>query len=375
MTTHGTHVPQATVEAPFGGADLRHSSSQTSDGSVPSAILRASLDAGLDPVAELYNEALDLARDGHYGQARSRLQLLLGLAPSDGDAHLLLAKVYVAGQQWRRAVATLDEAAQCGARVPEALREGVLRHLQADDDDDDERAARVVRDQGEVTKLRAEVRRLRSENGHLAGRNRSLEREAARWGMIATATSVIAIVLVLVQWALGVAPAGDEDAVEAPAEVATTAPAQLPGGDLVPQELPPIVAGVQDDVIVRDPGLAGEATEALQALGLDGVAVVVRGARASLSGTVPTHADQKAALAAVLELDGITDVSSDGVVNLARRDGATYAVASGDSLSRIAYRHYGDESLFTRIQDANPELGGGTALQIGQRLKIPPITD
>ncbi|HMV69081.1 MAG TPA: tetratricopeptide repeat protein, partial [Myxococcota bacterium] len=201
----------------FEEADARATSS-ASDGSVLQAIRLAAMSTGIDPIAELYNEALELAQDGHYGQAQSRLQVLLGLAPSDGEAHLLLAKVLVAGQQWRRAVGALDEAAACGTAVPEELRAAILRNLTADEDSaEEQRKSRVAREQGEITRLRTEARRLRSENAALVTRNGALEKEAARWAWVATGTSTVAIVFILARMLLG-------GAGEAPVAEAAPAP-------------------------------------------------------------------------------------------------------------------------------------------------------
>ena len=50
-----------------------------------------------------------------------------------------------------------------------------------------------------------------------------------------------------------------------------------------------------------------------------------------------------------------------------------YAVVSGDSLSKIAKREYGDAKLWTRIFDANKDiLKDPNKIFPGQKLKIPP---
>lgn len=52
--------------------------------------------------------------------------------------------------------------------------------------------------------------------------------------------------------------------------------------------------------------------------------------------------------------------------------GAPYVVASGDTLSRIAERAYGDPTLFTSLVDANPGLAGSaSAIEVGMTLEIP----
>jgi nucleoid-associated protein YgaU len=335
----------------------RHSTSKTAAGSVTDAILAAAQDVGIDAVSELYNEALELAKDGHLGLARQRLDVLLGLAPEDADAHLLLAKVHVAGQQWRRAMAELDLAVEYGAMVPEDLHDNVVRHVQADvDEDEDERAARLAREQGELKKLRADTRRLRSEHAHLAQKARSSELEAKRWMWVGSVVSVVGIGFILSQTLLG----GPEEATEA-AETATVATATT------------TVVAAPAGAPVRDPDQKAKADAALADAGFPDAKAIVRGTKASLSGTVPTFADKKKAAEAVQALGVVETVDVDSLVNLAARDGAVYTVVSGDTLSKIAARMYGKASLADRILQANPELGGkASALRVGQQLKVPP---
>ena len=50
----------------------------------------------------------------------------------------------------------------------------------------------------------------------------------------------------------------------------------------------------------------------------------------------------------------------------------TYTVVSGDSLSKIAKRYYGDASLWPRIHEANrDQISNPDLIHPGQRLKIP----
>lgn len=53
-------------------------------------------------------------------------------------------------------------------------------------------------------------------------------------------------------------------------------------------------------------------------------------------------------------------------------DGFNYRVRAGDSLSRIAQRFYGDESLLSPILEANPLLlDRPDSLEVGEKLFIP----
>jgi nucleoid-associated protein YgaU len=50
----------------------------------------------------------------------------------------------------------------------------------------------------------------------------------------------------------------------------------------------------------------------------------------------------------------------------------TYVVQSGDTLSKIAQKYYGDASLYTKIFDANKDiLKDPNKIQVGQKLRIP----
>ena len=54
----------------------------------------------------------------------------------------------------------------------------------------------------------------------------------------------------------------------------------------------------------------------------------------------------------------------------------TYEVVSGDSLSKIARKKYGDASLWKVIFDANTDrIKDPDLIQVGWKLKIPPKPD
>jgi len=50
----------------------------------------------------------------------------------------------------------------------------------------------------------------------------------------------------------------------------------------------------------------------------------------------------------------------------------THVVQSGDTLSKLAQRYYGDASLYTKIFQANRDiLSDPNKIQVGQKLRIP----
>ncbi|HEY6551830.1 MAG TPA: LysM peptidoglycan-binding domain-containing protein [Vicinamibacteria bacterium] len=60
------------------------------------------------------------------------------------------------------------------------------------------------------------------------------------------------------------------------------------------------------------------------------------------------------------------------VPDLAPRSGATYVVVAGDSLSKIAKKHYGSASKWRAIYEANREvIKNPDLIYPGQELRIP----
>lgn len=344
-----------------------------SDQPVPSGsalrVLRSSAEsAGIDPVAELYNEALNFSAEGQLREARERLQVLLALAPEDGEARLLLAKIFVAGQKWNEALATLDEATQAGNEVPASLRSAIDEHLRADRAAEAEtRAARSTRDQSEVKALRQEARLLRSDKAQLTGELHEQERETRKWATITTVVSSLFILFLLVNLLFG---GGSSSEVTSSPVVADGSPVATEGVD---------AAG---EPVAADPGpatpdtVADRVFEVLQSTeGLDRLTVSATAENGIiLSGTVPTYRSLKRAEELVGRVDGVTGVETTEVENAARTRGTTYTVASGDTLSEIALDHYGTTGLTSRILSANQRtLRSAASLQIGQELVIPAV--
>ena len=117
---------------------------------------------GMDATSELYDEAVELAREGNLGRARDRLRMLLCLDPHDAQAHLLLGKVFGAQGRWTDALTELEAASACGLRLPEGLREGFENKRDASQRNRSEKV--VARVNNELHALREEARRLRAEN-------------------------------------------------------------------------------------------------------------------------------------------------------------------------------------------------------------------
>ena len=354
-----------------------HSDQPVPLGGVPRALREAAEMSGLDPVSELYNEALRYASEGHLRLARERLQMLLCMKPDDGESRLMLAKIFVAGQRWQDAIAALDEAASCGQAVPPSLRQAVEHHLQSQTaDDNEERTAIRAREQGEIKALRQEARRLRSENAQLVGRGADLEREIKFWSIGTATVAVVAALFIGTQLMFGtsgtevaaevVAPTENVVIAEDGAPTVVTAPGEAPTEGAAPDAAPNTTA-----VLAERAANALSAAPGLQDTNLE---VEVGGSSATVTGMVLTARQRNTAKNVLSGVNGISSVDVDKVRIIARTRGATHEVVSGDTLGGIASQYYGESSLSKEIYKSNRKtLRSPTSLSIGQILKIPAV--
>jgi tetratricopeptide (TPR) repeat protein len=224
-------------------------------------------ESDIDASADLYDEACELARLGRYDRAHDRLRMLLCLDSNDASAHLLLAKVLAARGEAEEALRELDQAAGCGLRAPEGLREQLemaLHDTQALQSKAQRSEARV---QGELRGLREEARRLRAENARLERALRDASDKSRLW-MSATAVAVLVGVVALLAFALwggsttdplvetpvSETPVSEDVVVEAPADQ-PRAPAADPSP--VPPEPLPVQDGPSTYTVVSGDSLAG----------------------------------------------------------------------------------------------------------------------
>ncbi|MBH1964372.1 MAG: peptidoglycan-binding protein LysM [Comamonadaceae bacterium] len=112
-----------------------------------------------------------------------------------------------------------------------------------------------------------------------------------------------------------------------------------------------------------------------QNLGITGLAVTFDGAtgKVSLSGSAPT---QEAAEKAGLSAGNVASVS--GVDNNLQYPAGTasqyHDVVSGDTLSAISKKYYGDANKYNQIFEANkPMLSDPNKIYPGQKLRIPAL--
>jgi nucleoid-associated protein YgaU len=97
------------------------------------------------------------------------------------------------------------------------------------------------------------------------------------------------------------------------------------------------------------------------------------GDTAHVSGRVRTQADKEKLVLVVGNARGIAQVDEDLEVEHPEPEATFYTVVSGDSLSKIAKKHYGDASKYPVIFEANrPMLQDPDKIYPGQVLRIPP---
>lgn len=72
------------------------------------------------------------------------------------------------------------------------------------------------------------------------------------------------------------------------------------------------------------------------------------------------------------EIKRINASLSDITAEINVKSGGTYTVQSGDTLSKIAKRFYGDAKLFPKIFEANrDQVSDPDKIRVGQSLKLP----
>ena len=113
----------------------------------------------------------------------------------------------------------------------------------------------------------------------------------------------------------------------------------------------------------------------IKRLGLPGdITVEVEGSRVKIGGNVPDEATRQKLITIVGNVKHIDSVDDSALAGAqqGQRQLRTYEVQSGDTLSGIAQKEYGDASAFNRIFEANrPMLKDPDEIYPGQVLLIP----
>ena len=295
----------------------------------------------IDAPSSLYDEALALAKEGRFAPATDRLRMLLTLDPIDSEASLLLGKVLAARGQWQESLQRLDAASANGSLVPGPLRERVENALRNQIQDAEEHRLRVAaRERSEIRNLRAEAKRLRSDNAVLDQQVQALYKRVRLWSSATALVSGCAAALLLVAIVSGGPTANAETAplsdVEL-SEITTTATAAA------------IVENVAPVATTNDPFLVEPTTTA----------------------TIDIVENTNIATPEIIENVEV-DVTAATITGLP----TTHTVVSGDTLGSIALNYYGKSSKWRNIRSANPNtLNGGIKLSLGMELNIPVINE
>lgn len=97
---------------------------------------------------------------------------------------------------------------------------------------------------------------------------------------------------------------------------------------------------------------------------------------ATVSGKVDSQGDKEKIVLAVGNTAGIGRVDDRLEVETPEPEATFYTVQSGDSLSKIAKKHYGNAMKYPVIFEANkPMLSDPDKIYPGQVLRIPPLAD
>ena len=294
----------------------------------------------IDAPSSLYDEALTLAKEGRFAPATDRLRMLLTLDPIDSEASLLLGKVLAARGQWQEALQRLDAASANGSTVPTPLRERVENALRNQIQDAEEHRLRVAaRERSEIRNLRAEAKRLRSDNAVLDQQVQALYKRVRLWSSATALVSGCAAALLLV--------------------------AIVSGGPTANAETKPLA----------DATISAIATEAPSQKALDDAAVMAatsygygidttNASNAVIATSAPTVAEPE-----VYTIPQVIEPTT-------TLQATTHTVVSGDTLGSIALNYYGKSSKWRDIRDANPNtLNGGIKLSLGMELNIPAGTE
>jgi len=287
----------------------------------------------IDAPSSLYDEALTLAKEGRFAPSTDRLRMLLTLDPIDSDASLLLGKVLAARGQWQEALQRLDAAQANGARVQANLRERVENALRNQIQDAEEQRLRLAaRERTEIRNLRAEAKRLRSDNAVLDSQVQALYKRVRLWSSATALVSGCAAALLLVAIVSGGNANNEAIAIDA---VPTSA-----------------------DVTEKAVADAASMSATSYKYGVE----------------MPTEPIEPVAETAAPDTPATLPVEPTPVPSIALP--TTHTVVGGDTLGSIALNYYGKSSKWRSIRDANTgTLGGGIKLSLGMELNIPVIAD
>lgn len=109
-------------------------------------------------------------------------------------------------------------------------------------------------------------------------------------------------------------------------------------------------------------------------LEIDDLEVKVDGDRVSVRGVTPDQATRERVILAVGNVEGVSEVDDAITVKAPEPEAQFHTVVSGDTLSKIAMKYYGNAMKYPVIFEANkPMLANPDRIYPGQVLRIPPL--
>ncbi len=106
---------------------------------------------------------------------------------------------------------------------------------------------------------------------------------------------------------------------------------------------------------------------------VEDLAIVISGDDATVTGTAPSQEVREKVVLVIGNTAGLARVDDQMVVETPEPEAVYHTVVSGDSLSKIAKKHYGNAMKYPMIFEANkPMLSDPDKIYPGQVLRIPP---
>jgi len=104
-------------------------------------------------------------------------------------------------------------------------------------------------------------------------------------------------------------------------------------------------------------------------IGLTVQNINMEGDKILIRGVVPSDFAKRALWDVIKRIDPSV---SDAIIDVNVQSGLAYKIVSGDTLSKIAKRFYGDANAYNKIFEANrDQLSDPDKIKVGQELKLP----
>lgn len=118
---------------------------------------------------------------------------------------------------------------------------------------------------------------------------------------------------------------------------------------------------------------AEKVKQSLSVLGIPGAAVTYKNGQVDISGSATTPEQREKAVLIAGNVEGVERVNADKLQAPAQTVAVEYyIIQSGDTLSKIAKRYYGDASAYNKIFAANREvIEDPDKIYPGQKIRIP----